>query len=120
MPSPFTFLKEVVIIGNKNERITFRINSKELKTIESNSKKANMMISEYVRYASLNKEIVVIEDLKIFTKDLRAIGINLNQLTILCYQGKITCPNIYETKEKVNEIWRSLNLLMGETKKRED
>ncbi len=108
----------MITIVNKTERITFRINPKELRIIESKANKANMKISEYIRYASLNKEILVIEDLKNFTKELRAIGINLNQLTILCHQGRISCPDISTTNKKVNEIWQSLNLLMGETRRK--
>lgn len=79
-----------------------------------------MKVSEYVRHTSLNKEIIVINELKSFTKELRAIGTNLNQLTILCHQGKIICPDISATKKKVNEIWQSLNSLMGEMRKRQD
>lgn len=110
----------MIAIGNKTERITFRISHQELNVIESKANKANMKVSEYVRYASLNKEIIIVEDLKSFTKELRAIGTNLNQLTILCHQGKIICPDISATKKKVNEIWQSLNSLMGETRKNRD
>lgn len=111
---------EVIIIGSKTERITFRITPSELEKIESKANNANMKVSEYIRYASLNKEIIVIDDLKIFTKELRGIGINLNQLTILCHQGKITCPDISATKKKVNEIWQFLNSSMGRTRKNQD
>lgn len=109
----------MIYIGNRTERITFRINKNELKKIEVNASKANMKISEYLRHASLNKEILVIEDIKDFTKELRGIGTNLNQLTILCHKGKITCLDISATKKKVNEIWQFLNLLMGKMKKRQ-
>ena len=100
----------------KTERITFRLTPKELEKIEIKASKSNMKVSEYLRQASMNKEIIVIEDLKEFTKELRGIGTNLNQLTILCHQGRITCPNIFTTQEKVNQIWQSLNLLMERTK----
>lgn len=107
----------MVIIEHRTEKITFRVTSKELEKIQDKAKKANMKLSEYMRYTSLNKEIIVINDLREFIKELRGIGTNLNQLTMLCHQGKITCLNIAETREKVNEIWRLLNLLMGKTKR---
>lgn len=107
----------MVAIGSKTERITFRISPNELKKIEANADRANMKMSEYLRHASLNKEILVIEDIKSFTKELRGIGTNLNQLTILCHKGKISCLDISATKKKVNDIWQFLNLLMGEMKK---
>lgn len=101
----------------KTERITFRLTPKELEKIEMKASKANMKVSEYLRQTSMSKEIVVIEDLKEFTKELRGIGTNLNQLTILCHQGRITCPNIFTTQEKVNQIWQCLNLLMEKTRR---
>lgn len=109
----------MIVIGNKTERITFRISPGELTKIEYKANEANMKLSEYIRHASLNKDIIVIEDIKYFTKELRAIGVNLNQITILCHQGKIICPDISTTNKKVNEIWQSLNSLMGETRKRQ-
>lgn len=108
---------EVIIIDHKTERITFRISPDELKKIEAKANKSNMKVSEYVRDASLDKNIIVIDDLKSFTKELRGIGTNLNQLTILCYQGRITCLDISTTKKKVNEIWQLLNSLMVKTKR---
>ena len=107
-------------MANKSEKITFRTTPKELEKIETKARKANMKVSEYLRQASMHNEIVVIEDLKEFTKELRGIGTNLNQLTILCHQGRITCPNIFTTQEKVNQIWQSLNLLMEKTRKNQD
>lgn len=115
-PGRFFFLE---VINIKTERITFRMTSDELGKIQAKANKANMKISEYLRQTSLNNEIVVIEDLKEFTKELRGIGTNLNQLTILCHQGRITCPNIFTTQEKVNQIWQSLNLLMERTRKKQ-
>lgn len=103
-------------IENKTLKISFRVNEKENRRIEEKARKANMTVSEYLRYVALNKKIVVIEDLKELTKDLRGIGINLNQLTILCHKGKITCPDISATEKKVTEIWQLLNSLMEKTK----
>ncbi len=103
-------------IENRTLKISFRVNEKENKRIEEKARKANMTVSEYLRYAALNKKIIVIEELKELTKDLKGIGTNLNQLTILCHKGKITCPDISATEKKVTEIWHLLNSLMEKTK----
>ncbi len=103
----------------KTEKITFRVTPGELRAIEEKAKKSNLKVSEYVRRSSLDKKIVVIEEIKEFTKELKGIGKNINQLLILVHQGKIEVVNekgLTELKEKVNEIWRLLNLLMGKTK----
>lgn len=107
----------MIVIAERTEKITFRVTEKENIKIQKKAKKANMTISEYLRYTSLNKKIIVIEDIKELTKELRGIGNNLNQLTILCHKGKITCPDISETKKKVTEIWHLLNSLTEKIKK---
>ncbi|MBU5676913.1 MobC family plasmid mobilization relaxosome protein [Alkaliphilus sp. MSJ-5] len=106
-----------MVIENKTIKISFRVSEKEHLKILNKSKKANMRLSEYLRYSSLNKNINIIEDFKDFSKELKGIGRNLNQLNILCHQGKITCPDISMTQKKVEEIWELLNLLTDQIKK---
>ncbi|WP_406242033.1 plasmid mobilization protein [Tissierella carlieri] len=108
-------------MGQKTERKTFRFSPEELRVIEKKAEKANLKVSEFIRQAALDKNIVVIEELKDFNKALKGIGNNLNQLTILAHQGKINVVNendLSEVKEKVNEIWQLLNSLMVKTKKK--
>lgn len=109
-------------LGYKTEKKTFRVSPEELKVIEKKAEKANLKVSEFVRRAALDKGIVVIEELNEFSKELRGIGKNINQLTILSHQGKINVieeKDLKEVKEKVNEIWQLLNSLMAKTKKRQ-
>ena len=109
--------REVIKIEHRTERITFRITPSELDKIEKKAKTANVSISEYTRQSILKDNIIVIEDLKEFTQELRGIGKNLNQLTILSHQGKINTLDLSSTKQKVNEIWQLLNLLMQKMKR---
>lgn len=108
-------------MGQKTERKTVRFGQEELRVIEKKAEKANLKLSEFIRQAALDKNIVVIEELKDFNKALKGIGNNLNQLTILSHQGKINVVNendLTEVKEKVNEIWQLLNSLMAKTKRK--
>ena len=70
-----------------------------------------MNLTKYLTMCALNKDIVVIENLKEFQVELRRIGNNLNQLTRLCNEGIITCLELENIKKQVNEIWQLLNLL---------
>ena len=70
-----------------------------------------MDLTKYLTMCALNKDIVVIENLKEFQVELRRIGNNLNQLTRLCNEGIITCLELANIKKQVNEIWQLLNLL---------
>lgn len=90
---------------------------KELEIIEGKAKKANMKISEFVRDSALNKKIIIIEDLKEVTKNLKGISRNLNQALILAHKGYIKKIDIEPTQKQVNEIWQLLNSLMAKMKK---
>lgn len=96
---------------NKTKRVNFRITEKELQKIKEKAKKSNMDLTKYLTMCALNKDIVVIENLKEFQVELRRIGNNLNQLTRLCNEGIITCLELENIKKQVNEIWQLLNLL---------
>ncbi|BCN29521.1 plasmid mobilization protein [Anaeromicropila herbilytica] len=91
------------------KRIELRINEKEKQVILDNAKKANMKdLSKYVRSCCLGKEIIIIEDLKEFSKELHKIGNNLNQLTMLCHQGLIVSPDISETSILLKDVYKKL------------
>ena len=78
---------------------------------------ANMSLSGYLSTAALDKKIVVIEDLKNILPQLRRIGANLNQIAILCHQGRIACPDLTSIEKEMKEIWRLLTLLTDKTKR---
>ena len=107
----------MIKIEYRTEKLSFRVTEYELKKIEKKAAKANMNLSEYLRRMALNGEIVVIDELKNFIKDLNGISRNLNQLTILVHQGKVKFLNLSTTKERVDQIWQSLNLLTEKMRK---
>ena len=57
-----------------------------------------MNFTEFVTRSALNKQIVVIDSLPEALKEIKAIGRNLNQLTILCNMSRISCPDLSELK----------------------
>lgn len=73
-------------------------------------------MSRFVRNSCLEKELIVIEDLKEFTKELHKIGVNLNQITRLCNEGLIQCPDIKETQETLKNIFQELVKLKKHTR----
>ncbi|WIV11168.1 plasmid mobilization relaxosome protein MobC [Proteiniborus sp. MB09-C3] len=102
----------MIAIENRILKISFRVNEKENKRIEEKARKANMTVSEYLRYAALNKKIIVIEEFKELTKDLRGISRNLNQLTLLAHQGRISYINTDDMQNKISEIFERISLIM--------
>jgi hypothetical protein len=104
-------------IANKTKIIKCRVTPEEYEIIIKKAKKANMNLSRYLSFSALEKDIVVFEDLKKFTHQLSKVGVNLNQIAMLCHQGKITCPDILPVKKVVTEIWQSLTSLTQKTKR---
>lgn len=97
---------------NKNRHFNFRVNEKEYNKIKSKIEKSKLNTSEYLLKTSMNKEIIVIEGLEEIIIQLRKIGNNINQLTKLCNQGRLTNINLENVKKEMKSIWQLLNLLI--------
>lgn len=67
-----------------------------------------MNMSRYVSLSALDRDFVVIEDLKDLIHQLSKIGNNLNQLTMLTHQNRLKDINVKETQVFLKEIWELL------------
>lgn len=97
---------------NKNRHFNFRVNEKEYNKIKSKIEKSKLNTSEYLLKSAMDKEIIVINGLEEIIIQLRKIGNNINQLTKLCNQGRLTSINLEDVKKEMNSIWQLLNLLI--------
>ena len=73
----------------KNNMITIRVTKQEKEKLIKNSQKAEMTLSEYLIEQGLERDIIIIEDVRNFVHELRKIGNNINQLTHLANSGMI-------------------------------
>lgn len=92
---------------------TVRFSQEEYREIKKKADQMGDKFSVYVREAALDHEIVVIEDLKEFQRQLYKVGNNLNQLTKLCHEGRIMNPDIDETTKLVKDIFDLLLQIKG-------
>ena len=100
----------------KDKFETFRASEKERQELKLRAKKAKMSKSDYIRHCVFDKEITVIDGLDDFSKQLKAIGNNLNQLTTRANMGHFEAINLAETKEQLGKIYDLLtSLCKGET-----
>lgn len=99
--------KDVIHI-KKDTEFKFRIASSDLEKIKSKAKKANMSVSSYIISSALDKDIIVIDEIQEFTRQLSKVGNNLNQLTVLCHQGRITNPNLSAIHNLLQDIYKFL------------
>ncbi len=97
----------------KHNKYSFRVNNKDYEKIEKNIKKSKLSITEYMTKSALNKEIVVIDDLKELVLEVNKIGVNINQLTKLANQGKVDCAGeLEEINKELVEVWQLLRQLI--------
>ena len=100
----------------KDYVFSIRIEKTNLDKIRENAQKANMTTTAYLINRALKDDnIIILEDLKPLCHELRKIGTNLNQLTILAHHGQISCVDLTELSEEVKELWQPLNLLTERT-----
>ena len=95
----------------KDKNYAFRVSEKDLDTIKKKSKKAKLTVTEYITQSALGKEIVVIDGLPEIVSQLKKIGNNLNQLTMLSHQGLINTVKLDETEESLTAIYWKINEL---------
>lgn len=103
----------------KNRRLEIRLTEDELYEIDNRSKKLRMSRSKFLLQAALHQKIIVLDStsIKQLTSELRKIGININQIAILCNMGKLECVHIEDTKSEITKFWEELNKLRKDVKK---
>lgn len=86
-----------------------RFHESEYETIKRKADKANLNFTEFVTKSALDKPITIINGLPDVLKEQKAIGRNLNQLTILCNMGKIDCPDLSKMINQYSAVYNRLN-----------
>lgn len=98
---------------NKDKRITFRVSPEEYQIIATKAGTAQMSVGTYVRAAALKHKIVRVEGLKEIVHELKAIGRNLNQLTMLANMRQIDMVDLSRLTEQMNSIYEKIDALMS-------
>ncbi len=93
----------------RDKQLNFRLNEVELNQFQNLVLKSNLKQSEYMRKCLLQKEIIVINDIKELTIQLKKIGNNLNQLTKSVHEGKVNCGNeLVELQTELQCVWEEV------------
>lgn len=96
---------------NKDAKLSIRISTEDLENIKRRAKQARMSQSDYITRCCLGRQVVVIEDLKEVAKQLRAIGNNLNRITMLANMGRISAAGLNRTAEELAAVSATLREL---------
>jgi len=97
----------------KNQFIRARVAGWEKDCIRRKANAAHMTESEFVRRAAMDREVTVIEGMDELLRELRYQGNNLNQLTVMARQGRITQVNYEPFTEVYRNAWQTLNSLLS-------
>ena len=76
------------------------------------AEQAKLTLTEFVTQCALGKQIFVIDGLDEIIRQQKAIGKNLNRLTVLSNMGKISSVNLQELTEEYAELNRTLTDLL--------
>lgn len=90
---------------NKNTRMTIRLTQEEYESICSRAENAMMTPSAYVRAAAMRHKVIVVSGVKELSHELKGIGRNLNQLTMLANAGAIRTVNLAETEKRLGQLY---------------
>ena len=90
--------------------MSIRISEDDLNIVHYKAEQAKLTMTEYVTQCALGKQIFVIDGLDEVLRQQKAIGKNLNRLTVLSNMGKISSVNL----EQLTEEYASLNKTLTE------
>jgi hypothetical protein len=92
----------------KSERFNIRMTPQEKTAIIKRARQAGRVTSEFMIDTALNRKIIVIDGLTEMISQLKALGRNLNQLTVLCNMGRLQCIDLDPFTEKLADIHSEL------------
>ena len=96
----------------KENRITLRLTKEQYDSIAAKAEAAQMPVGAYVRAAAVRHKVPVVDGLPEITRELKAIGRNINQLTVLANMGKINAADLSHTTEALYGIYGQIGTLI--------
>ena len=88
----------------KDIKFSTRMASEDREKIRALTQKSGMSMSDYVTACCLGKRIVIMDGLKDVLRHQKAIGNNLNQLTVLANMGKVQFANLDSAVQEFSKI----------------
>ena len=98
----------------KEIRLTFRVTPEQHDKIVAAAEAADMTPAAYARAATLHQQVKVFPGLDEITVQLKRIGVNLNQLTVLAHEGKIKTVYLDESTKEFQRLYDPLYIISRE------
>ena len=100
----------------KDKQFSIRISEQDLETIRRKAAQAHMSQSDYVTACCLGKRIVIFDGLREVLRQQKAIGNNINQLTVLANMGKVQFANLDSAVQEFAKINTALREIQEEVR----
>lgn len=95
----------------KEIRITLRLTPEQYESIAARANTAQMAVGTYVRAAAMRHRVVVVNGLPEITHELKGIGRNLNQLTVLANMDRVAEVNLGEATAALAALYNKVQAL---------
>jgi hypothetical protein len=95
----------------KDATFSIRIATEDLTVIKQRAKQARLSQGEYVTRCCLGQQIVLMDGLKEVLQQQRAIGNNLNRLTVLANMRRITTVDLERTARELADVGVALRAI---------
>lgn len=76
--------------------------------VKKKAMQADMDFSTFVRKAALDQPVVIVPGIRELYVQVARVGNNLNQITMLCHQGRISSVELTETREMLSLVYEKL------------
>lgn len=96
----------------KREVKSIRVTKGEWEYYQRQADIIGCSVSDYIRMSANQHTITVVPGIRELARQVAKIGVNLNQLTILAHEGRITEVDLFATKDSLKQILKQLNQLM--------
>ena len=91
----------------RDKQINFRLSSDELEIFNKNVEKSKLKKSEYLRRCILEKEIIVIDDLKELVMEMKILSSTISSM-LSSTDNKSEVKELMAMKQELNAVFREV------------
>ena len=91
----------------RDKQINFRLSSDELEIFNMDVEKSKLKKSEYLRRCILEKEIIVIDDIKELVMEMKILSSNMSNM-LSSTDNKSEVKELMAMKQELNAVWKEV------------
>jgi len=93
----------------RSKQLNIRLTETEIELLQKKIKKSKLSQSEYIRKSILEKNIIVIDEIKGLMVELKRVGNNLNQVTRMINTGEVKdSKELVQIKNNLEIVWNEV------------